>query len=512
MTTGSRSRSAALPKPKKKLLTEMLSIVLAFIDDMTSRALPLLPVISTIRFLRCVALAILTACVFSNSASAYSLTGKTWPNGSNIVMQMSLGNSPLPLLDGSGTSRNNAAAPALDMWNQHMGRVQFGRVMNSTAASASGDRVNSVFFSNTVFGQSFGLGTLAVTYYHMSGNNLLEADVVFNTAPAFDSYRGPLRFGANGYAIGDLRRVFLHELGHALGFNHSNADSIMSASMSDREVLSSDDIAGVQAMYGPPVAPPPAPAPIPSRAKGDFNGDNHADFVWQNGQTGERVIWFLRNGVYQTGTHLPTISPEWQIASAADFNADGHADLVWQNSQNGQRAIWFLWNGVRTSELHFGPVPLEWQIASAADFNGDGHSDLVWQNLRTGQRDIWFMRNGALLTAAMVANVPTEWRIAGATDFNADGFADLAWQNVRTGERVMWFLRDAQYQSGIYLPTVGTEWQIAAAGDYNDDGHGDLAWQNTITGERVMWFLRNGSYQSGIFLPTIPREWSICVH
>jgi hypothetical protein len=453
---------------------------------------------------------------FTTSAQAYSLSGKSWPAGSNVVLQLSLPNSLVPLLDGN-TSRNSAIAPALDMWNAQMGRMQFGRVMNSTAPSASGDRVNSVVFSSSVFGQAFGTGTLAVTYYHMQGSSLLEADVLFNTAQVFDSYRGPLRFGSNGYAIGDLRRVMLHELGHAIGLNHSSSDAIMSAMTGDREVLSGDDIAGAQAMYGAPIAPPPPPAPTPApvpanRAKGQVNGDGHGDFVWQNLQTGERVVWFLRNGIYQSGAYLPSVGGEWEIASVADFNADGHADLVWQNRRTGERGIWFLHNGAKQSELHLPTIPVEWQIASAADLNADGYSDIVWQNTRTGQRDVWFLRNGAWIGTATVANVPPEWQIAGAADFNADGFADFVWQNVRTGERVMWFLRDGQYQSGIYLPTVATEWRIAGAADYNGDGYADFVWQNINTGERVMWFLRDGQYQSGIYLQTIAREWDICVH
>ena len=44
-----------------------------------------------------------------------------------------------------------------------------------------------------------------------------EADVLFNKAVVFDSYRGALQFGPNGYAIPDIRRVLLHELGHAIG-------------------------------------------------------------------------------------------------------------------------------------------------------------------------------------------------------------------------------------------------------------------------------------------------------
>lgn len=197
------------------------------------------------------------------SADAYSLNGKTWPSGT-VTFQLNLGPSA-PLSDGS-PSWDAAVLPVFDMWNQRMGRLSLAGVMNSSAPVASNDKVNSVSFSNSVFGQAFGSGTLAVTYYMMQGSNLIEADVLFNRAQTFDSYRGPLRFPAGGgQAVGDIRRVFLHELGHGLGLNHSGGDNVMSPMISDREVLSNDDVAGIQAMYGagaPPPPPPPPPAAL----------------------------------------------------------------------------------------------------------------------------------------------------------------------------------------------------------------------------------------------------------
>jgi hypothetical protein len=192
-------------------------------------------------------------------ASAYVLEGPKWPTGSTPVMQLELGTPGRTLLDGN-TSWNTAAAPALDMWNQVLGRMQFGRVMNSTAAVASGDHVNSMAFSDTVFGQSFGSSTLAVTYYGYSGSTMLEADILFNRAQPFDSYRGSLR---SSY---DIQRVALHELGHALGLAHSSvATAIMNPYISSYYTLSADDIAGAQALYGAPSASPtPTPTPTPS--------------------------------------------------------------------------------------------------------------------------------------------------------------------------------------------------------------------------------------------------------
>src|SRR5687768_8285394 len=153
------------------------------------------------------------------TARAYVLSGQSWPAGSNIVLQMSLGNPLLPLLDGS-TSYNEAAVPAANMWSDNLQRVQVPQVMNSSVPCSAGDNLNSVVFASSVFGQAFGANTVAVTYYRYSGSTMREADILFNQAKVFNSYRGPLQFPGPGPAIVDIRRVFLHELGHALGLNH----------------------------------------------------------------------------------------------------------------------------------------------------------------------------------------------------------------------------------------------------------------------------------------------------
>ena len=200
----------------------------------------------------------------SSPASAYSLMGKSWASGSNVVLQLGLGNPGGPLTDGN-TTWNAAVLPALTTWNQEIQRMQLSGVMDSSAAASSGDRINSVVFANNVFGQAFGNGTLAVTYYIMQGANLVEADVLFNRAQTFDSYRGPLRFpNGGGFAIADIRRVFVHELGHGIGLNHSSAETIMNATTGNREALAADDIAGARAMYGAPIVEPtPTPTPTP---------------------------------------------------------------------------------------------------------------------------------------------------------------------------------------------------------------------------------------------------------
>ena len=213
------------------------------------------------------ALALLIAArIFSNQAGAYVIESSRWPNPSTVTFRLQLGTPSHPLLDGTKTW-NTAAAPAFGTWNSAMRGVRM-TTTTAPAAVGSGDGINSVAFSSTVFGSSFGSGTLAVTYRSWDQSNVtVETDILFNRAQAFDSYRGALRFGSNGFAIADIRRVLLHELGHSLGLDHPDTHgqhlaAIMNSIISNQETLSTDDKKGVQSMYG---APSSSPAPVASR-------------------------------------------------------------------------------------------------------------------------------------------------------------------------------------------------------------------------------------------------------
>src|SRR3954470_6049381 len=108
-------------------------------------------------------------------AMAYNLEGPKWPTGSTVTFQDALGSAGRTLIDGNTSWV--AAAGFDSIWNNSINL----RLVNSTNVSAPvtrGDHVNSISWGASAFGQSFGSGTLAITFYSYSGSTMSEADIV----------------------------------------------------------------------------------------------------------------------------------------------------------------------------------------------------------------------------------------------------------------------------------------------------------------------------------------------
>ncbi|HCP92350.1 MAG TPA: hypothetical protein DIT76_09980 [Spartobacteria bacterium] len=428
---------------------------------------------------------------FSQTSLAYSLEGQEWPAGTTVVLQLGLGSAFRTLQDGN-TSWDTAASPALGMWNVVMQRLQFSGVLTSSRSAMSGDGLNSVVFSSSVFGQSFGSGTLAVTYYRSSGSTMSESDTLFNRAESFDSYRGALQYG-----VYDIRRILLHELGHALGLAHpddngQNVVAIMNSNISDLYTLQTDDISGAQYLYG-------APTSTTTTAK----------IYWQNSSTGERQIWLMNGTVHTATASLGIVPTQWNIATSADFNGDGNVDIVWQNSSTGQRLVWFMNGTTHVSTVSLPTVSPSWEIATASDFNGDRKPDLLWQNNSTGQRVIWFMNGTTYVSSVSLGFVGASWKITGSGDFNGDGKADILWHNNGTGQSCVWLMNGSKFVSTVNLPTVSTAWSMVGTGEFNGDGKRDILWQNKSTGQRVVWLMNRTTYAGYASLGIVPIQWNI---
>lgn len=176
-----------------------------------------------------------------------------WP-ASEYRFQVMLGTAPV-LSDGTNyTSTFTAAAAA---WNEVIGATQIVTVPAPPGPTSPANSINEVAFATTIEGMAFPSGALAVTLSRPgTSNRIAESDILFNAGRTFDSYRGSPR------AQPEIRRIAIHELGHALGLLHPNesgqtVEAIMNSTPQTAliEILRIDDFEGARALYGPAATP-----------------------------------------------------------------------------------------------------------------------------------------------------------------------------------------------------------------------------------------------------------------
>ncbi len=144
-----------------------------------------------------------------------------------------------------------ALRAALSAWNAIPTSVaRFAPLGTTAAGNNPGDGLNVFVFGDTpeirsVVGQS-----LAATVYQVAASGqIVETDIIFNPAKTFSTTQADGTY--------DLQSVATHELGHALGAEHSG---MLGATMfwatnpgqTNQRRLSPDDIAFVSSAYPPP--------------------------------------------------------------------------------------------------------------------------------------------------------------------------------------------------------------------------------------------------------------------
>ena len=156
---------------------------------------------------------------------------------------------------------------ALNVWADVSGFTNLGQVadggVNAGASEASGGQLGDIRIAAWGFEdpleQLFTLAHAATpaTETTAGAGGTLGGDVHLNPTQPWVDDPTDTTFGLFDTDV-DLPTILIHELGHALGLDHSPVPgSVMEASyMGARRVLHADDIAGIQAIYGAAQAVP----------------------------------------------------------------------------------------------------------------------------------------------------------------------------------------------------------------------------------------------------------------
>lgn len=177
---------------------------------------------------------------------AFEINGSKWPGAQATFFIDIFGTAT------SGISWNSAFSSAVQEWNS---KTPFTfNVIQQNKNPCLNDGLNGIDFAVDFCGSAFGSKTLAVTVRRFNSEvlgppSIGQADIVINQNETFNAYDGNLiQFGIVGL---DIKRIAVHELGHALGLEHEGAKtSIMAPNIGNLFKLQADDIAGVETLYG----------------------------------------------------------------------------------------------------------------------------------------------------------------------------------------------------------------------------------------------------------------------
>jgi Matrixin len=314
----------------------------------------------------------------ASPAPGFDLEGYSWNRNRTVLMHLSLPPGPPEGYTDGSPSLNASAEAALNLWNQHLNHMKFAVKPGSILPPDGTDANTSVSMSNTIYGETFGDRTLAVTLLTPRGSTFVEADVIFNDAFAYDSYRGPLVESPE-----DFQRIALHEFGHVLGLDHpdqagQSLPAIMNSTISNLDSLQADDIEGAHSIYdsGPPfLSSNPAPNLVNLSTRA-FVGTGErvliGGFIIQGSETARVILRAIGNSLPALGIQNPLRDPEMELRGSGGALL-AHSD-DWIDSADASTIASYRLDPTnsRESAIVATLVPGDYTFLVKAFDNGDG--------------------------------------------------------------------------------------------------------------------------------------------
>jgi hypothetical protein len=413
----------------------------------------------------------------------------------------------------SGYDSIGAAQRGLAAWtNEPNSNVNYYYAGTNSAAFVK-DGVNTIVYNSA---SDVPAGAIGYSKWYTNATHVYKGETFYSISEGDVAIKSGLSVPTTVF-----EEAVTHELGHTLGFRHSDQGTPASSDAVMVSVLTGhwganlapwdrDAVSTVYALTTTTTPPPPSTDFDTRTFSGDFNGDGRSDVLLQNSSTGDVAVWLTNGFTVTAGAVVGNPGTAYRVVGSGDFNGDGRSDILLQNQNTGEVAMWLMNGFTITSGAVISSPGTSWRVATTGDLNGDGRADIILQNTSSNSVAAWMMSGFTLVSGSVVSTPGTGWRVVTAGDFNGDLRADILLQNSGTGAVAVWLMNGSTIASGGQVNTPGTAWHARIAADVNGDGRADIILQN-VDGSVAGWLMNGLTVSSGAVFNTPGTAWHIAV-